>query len=274
MKHTKFQSLWIGGALSLGLIGAGATGASAQERPPIISDASGVILSDVLGTTLTILDIPLTIGDDEDLKGLSNAFTQNPRGFAANFKSLLGRFGVSAKNLIDLLNQNRSAALEKSGSEKSSQVARAPWYYQANAQAAPAMAGKGEIPELSGSAQRVATAGEEFSEVIAQLVNAKGRINPLSLGPSISATRSLRSALSSFVDDLKKVPVKSLTPEQLRALNVLVDDTSHLTTALENVTPVLDALSKRANSKTTGTKGTAATGATSGAAGAAAGTKK
>jgi len=156
MKHTKFQSMWLAGALCLGLLGAGATVASAHEGNAQnsdgggaqLSDITGIQISDITGTTLTILDVPTT-GGAAGMSGLSNAFTQNPQGFSSNFASSLGHFGVSAQSLVTALELECSSSPDKSAC--------------------------GQASNVRGSLNRVATTGQRFQEILAQLVTPRAR---------------------------------------------------------------------------------------------------
>ena len=251
MKQTKFKSVALSGALCVGLLGAGTRSASAVTVQG--SDGGGVQMSDFSGTQGSDAAAGLSLAMFNSTSGGGgggaiggNAFTQNPQAFTASLGAALGRFGVSAQQLLLLLNSLKSAKLTEPGK---SPLADTRWYYQANAATAPAMAAKPayETAALLAAAQRVAASGLKLSEVLGSLANERKQVNFLVVGPANKAARSLRSALGDFVMELQKVPTKNLTPEQLRSLNQVVEDTATLTASLESVAPVLSDMSKKMN---------------------------
>lgn len=247
MKQTKFKIVALSGALCVGLLGAGTLPASASTVQG--SDGGGVQISDFSGLQGSDIAAGLTLAmfNSSDAGGSvgPNAFTQNPQAFTASLAAALGRFGVSAQQLLLLLNSQKSAMATESGK---SPLVDTRWYYQANAQTAPGMAKPAyDTAPLLAVAQRVANNGQKLTEVLGKLATKTGQVNPLVVSPSNKAAIALRGSLGELVKELQKVPAKSLTPNQLRALNQLVDDTTTLTASLESVSPMLADMSKKMN---------------------------
>ena len=183
------------------------------------SDFSGLQGSDIAAG----LSLSLFNAGAGGSAGSTGAFAQNPQAFVLNFNAALGRFSVSNRNLLPLLAQNCNTA---------------------GGTAAP---GSCDQTALIAAAERVNSSGQRLSEVMGKLVNDRKMVNPLLVGPSNNNARAMRSALSSYIKELQKVPVRSLTPEQLRAFNQVVDDTTLLAATLESVAPMLSDMSKRMN---------------------------
>jgi len=155
----------------------------------------------------------------------------NPHVHFASYNASLGRFVVATRHFLAV-----TGGLEgKSHGEPMPQTAGAP--AQKNEKPAAASAAQYDPKALSSSANSVLAKGKRLGGSLRKVLDSRPPVERLAVSPSNREARALHSEIAGFVRRLRDVPVANLAPDQLRAFNQVVEDTTTLTILLESVAP-------------------------------------